>query len=296
MEGHMRKNKTKLWLLLLSVLLCLQGCTAFSPDESQTTPSESKDSNPDGTVVGCYQNMEYTYLTDVDVSVLTTDLSDAYLLLMNKTATLGKDYVPASLTVLNCPVLESGRTYELESRAASALGEMLREMKTAGVTDIMVCSSYRSYQKQQSLYNHYVQLESSTLSVEAYEVLGYDYIKANYTDQGKTSLDHEDAIKVVLSYSAYPGTSEHQTGLCVDFITEEMGGELTVAFESTQAFTWLSENAHKFGFILRYPKEKESVTGYTYEPWHYRFVGREAATDIHLASLTLEEYLNLINQ
>ena len=108
-------------------------------------------------------------------------------------------------------------------------------------------------------------------------------------------MSREDAKKVVLSYSAYPGTSEHQTGLCVDFITEEMGGDLTVAFEGTQAFAWLSENAHKFGFILRYPKEKESVTGYTYEPWHYRFVGREAATDIHLASLTLEEYLNLID-
>lgn len=291
----MRKNKTNLWLLLLSALLFLQGCTAFTPDESQTTPSESKNPNPDGTVVGCYQNMEYTYLTDVDVSVLTTNLSDVYLLLMNKTITLGSDYVPASLTVLSCPVLESGRTYELESRAASALDELLREMQAAGVTDVKVCSSYRSYSKQQSLYNHYLEQESSTISPDAYTFFGYDYIKANYTNQGKTALTREDAQKLVLSYSAYPGTSEHQTGLCVDFITEEMGTDLTVAFENTGAFAWLRENAYKFGFILRYPKGKEEITGYTYEPWHYRFVGREAATDIHHASITLEEYLELIN-
>jgi D-alanyl-D-alanine carboxypeptidase len=66
---------------------------------------------------------------------------------------------------------------------------------------------------------------------------------------------------------------------------------LTNAFEDTAAFTWLSENAYKFGFILRYPADKTNVTGYAYESWHYRFVGREAATDIHFGKLTLEEYL-----
>ena len=67
--------------------------------------------------------------------------------------------------------------------------------------------------------------------------------------------------------------------------------ELDVTFEGTSAFRWLKENAHKFGFILRYPKEKEDVTGYSYEPWHYRFVGREAATEIYEKGITLEEFL-----
>ena len=66
---------------------------------------------------------------------------------------------------------------------------------------------------------------------------------------------------------------------------------LTTAFEDTEAFAWLCDNAYKFGFILRYPKDKDGITGYTYEPWHYRFVGREAATDIYFGKLTLEEYL-----
>ena len=94
---------------------------------------------------------------------------------------------------------------------------------------------------------------------------------------------------MVLSYSAYPGTSEHQTALCVDLITSS--GKLDVNFAQTEAFAWLSQNAYRFGFILRYPEGKEEVTGYSYEPWHYRFVGREAATDIHFGGLTLETYL-----
>ena len=75
-----------------------------------------------------------------------------------------------------------------------------------------------------------------------------------------------------------------------------MDGKLTTAFENTEAFAWLAKNAYKFGFILRYPKGKENITGYTYEPWHYRFVGREAATDIHVGELTFEQYLQLVAQ
>jgi D-alanyl-D-alanine carboxypeptidase len=72
-----------------------------------------------------------------------------------------------------------------------------------------------------------------------------------------------------------------------------MHGQLNEAFENTAAFTWLSENAYQYGFILRYPKSVEqiAITGYDYEPWHYRFVGRFAATEIHMGGLTLEEYL-----
>ena len=97
---------------------------------------------------------------------------------------------------------------------------------------------------------------------------------------------------MVLSYSAEPGTSEHQTGLCLDFVTSTAMLDLT--FQSTKAFAWLSQNAYRFGFILRYPADKTAVTGYSYEPWHYRFVGREAATEIHLRNLTLEELLGQI--
>ena len=131
------------------------------------------------------------------------------------------------------------------------------------------------------------------ISDDAYRVLGQEYIKTNYLDKKIYSLNLADAHKVAQSYSALPGQSEHQTGLCIDFTTSSMDGELTVAFEDTEAFAWLSKNAYKFGFILRYPKGKEDITGYTYEPWHYRFVGREAATDIYIGKMTLEQYLQL---
>ena len=240
--------------------------------------------------------MQYQYITNVNVALLTTNLSSEYLILANKQNELESSYKPASLTELNCDTLQPERVYELESRAAQALYAMLAEMKAAGVSDIMVASAYRSYDYQVSTYNKYVQEEMSYISVDARRYFGEDYIKAEYLDKGIYGLSLEDAHTVVQTYSAVPGQSEHQTGLCVDFITSDMGTDLTEAFETTEAFAWLAENAYKFGFILRYPKGKESITGYTYEPWHYRFVGREAATDIHNGGMTLEQYLQLTAQ
>lgn len=238
-----------------------------------------------------YQNVQYIYHADINEAVLTTDLNAVYLLLMNKVYTLGEGYVPANLTTLTCPT-HYDEALTLESGAALALYEMFREMEKDGVDDLMVTSAYRSYEYQYNLYNYYVRQEKKTISEDAIAYFGMEYIQANYLDQGKTALSEEDAHKVVQSYSARAGTSEHQTGLCVDFITSKMSS-LTVAFEKTQAFAWLSKNAYRFGFILRYPKGKEDITGYTYEPWHYRFVGREAATNIYFADLTLEEYLEI---
>ena len=89
-------------------------------------------------------------------------------------------------------------------------------------------------------------------------------------------------------YLAKPGYSEHQTGLSIDVGTKDSG--LTIHFENTLAFKTLKENAHLFGFILRYPKDKEELTGYAYEPWHFRYVGPVHAKIIYENNLTLEEY------
>ena len=238
-----------------------------------------------------YENEIYTYLTAVNEEILMTGLSKTYLVLANKTYVLGEGYAPEQLVTLTCRT-----TYpmKLEARAAEALYEMMDEMAAAGITNTYVTSAFRSYARQVELFNEYWQKEQRTISAEAHEYFDSEYLFENYFSQGKTQLSAADAKKVVLSYSAEPGTSEHQTGLCVDFITEEMAGKLDTSFEDYEVFTWLSENAYKFGFILRYPKEKESITGYTYEPWHYRFVGREVATDIHYSGLTLEEYLGAV--
>ena len=288
MEGRMRKSKFAVLMLLICTLLA--GCIRpTSPDGGETSQNEDMRE----TVVGYYTSVQYVYQSDVNEALLTTDMDEQYLLLMNKIHTLGADHAPESITMLTCPTLYD-KSVELETGVAKALYEMFDEMRAAGVTDIMVTSGYRTYDYQTMLFNNYLQYEQSTLSADAYACLGADYIQETYLENGKSGLNPADALRVVKSYSAEPGKSEHQTGLCVDFITSEMNGSLTVAFEDTEAFAWLSKNAYKFGFILRYPKEKEEVTGYTYEPWHYRFVGREAATDIHYGGLTLEEYLALM--
>ena len=92
-------------------------------------------------------------------------------------------------------------------------------------------------------------------------------------------------MKIVDTYSARPGTSDHQLGMTVDL------SPLTSKFENKKAFQYMKDNAHKFGFILRYPEGKEHITGYQYEPWHWRFVGRDAASYMYENGIeTLEEY------
>ena len=280
----MKKN-LRFILFMLCIPMMLASC--IRPDGKE---NESRKEQP---TLGdapehYYESVEYSYQTDVNVDKLLTGLDSAYLLLANKEYILGEDHAPASVVTLTCDTYLN-KEVKLESRSAEALYEMMEEMHAAGVTDISVTSGYRTYSYQQGLFNQYLKNEMATISDDARKCFSSDYLREKYTENGLTGLDYADARVVVLSYSAFPGTSEHQTGLCLDFVSS--GAILTTAFENTEAFAWLKDNAHKFGFILRYPKGKEDITGYTYEPWHYRFVGREAATDIYFGKLTLEEYL-----
>ena len=286
----MKTTKNRILSLLLLICLCFCGCMDVDPGTGEETSGQGGTVGKE--IVGAYRSVTYRYAGDVSESILTTGMSEAYLVLANKEFPLGSEYVPEALTTLSCATT---RTMELNARAAEALYAMMEEMtRQGGIRDILVTSAYRGYEYQSALFNRYVREETANLSQDAYRCLGEPYITEHYTSKGLTGLSLEDAEKVVLTYSAKPGTSEHQTGLCVDFITESMGGNLDTGFEKTPAFSWLKENAYRFGFILRYPKEKEEITGYTYEPWHYRFVGREAATDIYLSGVCLEEYLEVL--
>ena len=209
----------------------------------------------------------YKYPIDVSAYMLSIDPADknAYLLLANKETPLEEDYRPSDLKKLEC---RTNRDMELRADAADALYAMMLAMSADGVTDIFVTSAYRSYSYQQTLFEGYVK----------------DHIEAGMTP--------DEAKAEALTYSAEAGTSEHQTGLCLDFMTNTMT-DLDETFEDTAAFRWLSENAYKYGFILRYPSDKTDITGYKYEPWHYRFVGRTVAAEIYNSGLCLEEYLEL---
>ncbi|MBE6706537.1 MAG: hypothetical protein E7577_02715 [Ruminococcaceae bacterium] len=212
----------------------------------------------------------FGYTIDIEPYILSIDPenNEEYLLLANKESPLGKDYKPANLTKLECKVTKDEDHY-LREDAALALYAMMLEMSIEGINDVSVTSSYRSYANQSWLFGYY---------------------KEKHMKEGMTEAEAEAAVLV---YSARPGTSEHQTGLCVDFTTDSIGGAVDDKFESTAAFEWLSENAYKYGFILRYPKDKTNVTGYKYESWHYRFVGRTAAVEIQELGVCLEEYLEI---
>ncbi len=209
----------------------------------------------------------FSYMIDITPYLSSlSPRSDGYLLLVNKQNPLGDQYSPKKLTTLDTKLTMYGSEKQLEATAAEALSALMLEMRAAGHDNVFVTSAYRGYAYQAALFNTYINKEMAS------------------------GLPYAEAKKKVLTYSAEPGTSEHQSGLCVDFITPDMA-DLDESFERQPVFAWLKENAHKFGFILRYPKEKESITGYTYEPWHYRFVGREAATEIYLSGDCLEQYL-----
>lgn len=211
----------------------------------------------------------YTFKTDISAYKKYLDpRSEAYLVLANKQRPLGADYVPQSLTTLDTSLTIYGGVKQLESTAAMALTAMLQEMRAAGYNDIFVTSAYRDYSYQSVLFSTYISREMAA----------------------DPSLSYEAARARVLEYSAEPGTSEHQTGLCVDLIAAGMT-DLDESFAAQPVYSWLCDNAYKFGFILRYPQDKVSITGYSYEPWHYRFVGQQAAAEMHLSGQCLEEYL-----
>ena len=137
---------------------------------------------------------------------------------------------------------------------------MATDAKALGF-DFVAFSGFRSYEYQTTLYNNYVNRD------------------------GKEAADR---------YSARPGHSEHQTGLAFD-IGEKSQQDLwlTADFGETPAGKWLADNAHNYGFILRYPEGKEDVTGFMYESWHFRYLGVENATEVKNTGLTLEEYLGI---
>ena len=154
----------------------------------------------------------------------------------------------------------------IDARCYPELQAMMDDCRAAGLSPI-ICSSYRTYDKQEELFEQQVQ---------------------EFINQGYGKLD---AQKKAAGAVARPGTSEHEIGLAID-IVDESNQRLNQYQENTAVQRWLMQNSWRYGFILRYPSDKTDITGIQYEPWHYRFVGKEAARIIYENNWTLEEYLN----
>lgn len=180
-----------------------------------------------------------------------------YLLLANAENPLPQDWSIQTEEVQN--------GYEMDKRAAPAMREMIQAAKEDGV-ELMLCSAYRLVKKQQQLFDR---------SQQAYMAQG---------------MSEEEAYAKTATETAIPGTSEHQTGLAADIVTPTYQ-MLDAGFADTPAGQWLSEHAAEYGFVLRYPQDKQEVTGIIYESWHYRFVGKTHAKLMKESGLCLEEYL-----
>ncbi|WP_410489251.1 D-alanyl-D-alanine carboxypeptidase family protein [Bacillus changyiensis] len=186
------------------------------------------------------------------------------LALVNKTYVLPRDYKPSDLTV---PDVAFSFREDIDKRyirkeAAKALEEMFKAAKKQGLSLVAV-SGYRSFDRQKTLY----QLEVN--------------------QKGK-----EKAKEAV----AFPGQSEHQTGLAIDISKKGAGSVLSQEFAEAKEGKWVQDHAFQYGYVIRYPKNKEKLTQYKYEPWHLRYVGKKTAKIIKKHSLTLEEYFRQVKK
>ena len=179
--------------------------------------------------------------------------------LVNKDTLLSKTYAPELKTVAD------GQSFD--ARAADALKDFIAAAKAEGLT-VYITSSYRSYDTQEYLFNKKVG----------------EYISSEGSQ--------EAAIEKAKTIVAYPGTSEHQLGLACD-IVDKYYEYMDESLENTPLSIWMAANCADYGFILRYPKGKTDITGVMYEPWHFRYVGKEAAAYIMKKGLTLEEFVAL---
>ena len=222
------------------------GYTATDNYDKDITSKVKVTNNIDNKKTGTY---EVTYSVS-DSSKNKTEIKRT-VNVIEKPKTQGT-YIKGILIVNKKYSLPANYNPGVDQTASTALKQLQQAASTAG-HNIPLISGFRSYSRQQTLYNNYVARDGQALAD---------------------------------TYSARPGHSEHQTGLAFDV------GKLDDNYGSTPAGIWLKENCHKYGFILRYPKGKESITGYQYEPWHIRYVGVEHATKIMNQNITLEEYLN----
>lgn len=176
--------------------------------------------------------------------------------MVNKDNSVDRSYVP------ELEELDDGIMFD--KRAIKYLRNMINAMYKEGITKIWVQSSYRTYEKQEELFNRKV---------------------TSYIKQGKTQ---EEAERLAQTLVQRPEMSEHNLALAADFNT------VTNDFENTKAFEWLQKNAQNYGFILRYPKDKQEITGITYESWHWRYVGEEHAKIMKEKGYCLEEYIDYL--
>jgi len=197
-----------------------------------------------------------------DGAVTVVAEPESITVLVNKQSSLPKGYAPTDLVYPNVPFTfkEKIEKRMMRKEAAAALEQLFEGAKKDGIS-LAGVSAYRSNATQRSLFNSYVQ---------------------------------RDGEEKARKYSAYPGQSEHETGLAIDVSGSDGKCAAQDCFGGTKEAVWLEKHVAEYGFIIRYPKGKDAITGYQYEPWHLRYVGVQWAKEMYAKGETLEEYMNAV--
>lgn len=255
----------------LSILLLCISLAAATGCNKEIASTDNIKSN---TIQTNKSNIKETKGTEKELSAAESDTSKEYVtvassknistagkLLVNRNNRLEQSYIPQSLKIPNVRFISYAdpKVKKMDTSAASALESLFTAARKDGIT-LLAVSGYRDYSYQQMLYNNKV-----------------------------SAAGRKEADK----YVAQPGASEHQTGLAMDVLSDKYTS-LDAGFDKTEDYKWLKNNCFKYGFIIRYPKGKENITGYNYEPWHLRYVGISEATEISQKNITLEEYLGKV--
>lgn len=276
-----------------------------------------------------YIGIEYAIDMTVYEAYVCPENESDFVFLVNPSHPLASDYVPENLVwCTNIREGRPEAWSYIDATANKALEAFLLEAAYYGYDDITVTSAYRSYNSQASIYKRYFEndIKQDYKCDTCNEYIDISYYPNKVTKStvcktcksALTELDGEiycehcmtvaekgeivccakcgnevrrpteaETEAHVLTYSTKPGTSEHQSGLCCDMHNLP---DTTSAFDNTPEAIWLAENAHRFGFILRYPPDTQDITGIKHESWHFRYVGRTAATEMYEKGLTLDEY------
>lgn len=188
---------------------------------------------------------------------------DDLLVLVNKAFKLSKSYAPSDLVKASLSGIRNGNNYLVRNILINDLKSMVEDAKIQGI-DLSIRSGYRSYNTQIDTYNYWLSINNG-------------------------NIDATDKV------SARAGHSQHQLGTAIDFSSSEITDGLSNLFKNTKASQWLINNSWKYGFVLSFPLGYENVTGYSYESWHYRYIGITNAKEMHNSGVTLEKYLESKN-
>jgi D-alanyl-D-alanine carboxypeptidase len=252
------KNKKIIYSLSLAILLIAVAFLALpakKPQSRSVNNSASSGSSPESS------STPVNASTSFNKNQYSQDQASSPWVVVNKGRVLPTNYVPGNLVTPNIRLRLSSSSPEMHLRAdaAAAMEKMFAAAKNDQI-NLMLESGYRSYNAQVGVYGGYV------------------------ASSGVAKAD---------TFSARPGHSEHQTGLAADIEPLSRTCEVEQCFENTLEGQWLAANAHKFGFVIRYQKNTQNLTGYEYEPWHVRYLGTDLSNEIQNIGQTLEQFFNL---